>query len=168
MYITHVGAVLSLFSSAFFLRPSLAGLRGHTYRLVQRAAPLVLSSSASVFEKQLDRQLSVIFPEEPSTTQIFFIFPLPLNSDQFMWSLLALVANPTINNKGFLCSNPKVLLSVFCLLTEEGDILELSKILNKKTLPLDYKKCFVMNLSTVPNFNLLSISKFIYIYIYIY
>ncbi len=31
-----------------------------------------------------------------------FIFPLPPNTDQFMWLLMALVANPTINRKIYI------------------------------------------------------------------
>ncbi len=70
--------------SEFFLRPPRAGLRGHTYRLLQgpnRLRPrsgafsvrigkfwnrlpvhLVLAPSVSIFEKQLDRHWSEIFP----------------------------------------------------------------------------------------------------------
>ncbi len=69
--------------SDFFIHPPRAGLRGHTYRLLQGSsrllcrsgafsvrvvnywirlpAPLVLSPSVSVFKKQLDRQWSEIF-----------------------------------------------------------------------------------------------------------
>ncbi len=71
----------------FFLRPPRAGLRGHTYRLLQAPsrlrrrngtfsvrvvkywnrlpAHLVLSPSVSIFKKQLDRQWSKIFPVAP-------------------------------------------------------------------------------------------------------
>ncbi len=78
---------VDLNSSDFFLRPPRAGLRGHTYRLLQlpsrlrrrsgvfsvRAvkywnrllAHLVLSPSVSIFKKQLDRQWSEIFDAAP-------------------------------------------------------------------------------------------------------
>ncbi len=67
--------------SDFFLRPPRAGLRGHTYRLLQGPSGafsvrvvkywnrlpvhLVLSPSVSIFKKQLDRQWSEIFPAAP-------------------------------------------------------------------------------------------------------
>ncbi len=73
--------------SEFFLRPPRAGLRGHTYRLLQRPsrlrrrsgafsvrivkfwnrlpAHLVLAPSVSIFKKQLDRHWSEIFPAAP-------------------------------------------------------------------------------------------------------
>ncbi len=73
--------------SEFFLHPPRAGLRGRTYRLLQGPsrlrrrsgafavrivkfqnrlpAHLVLSPSVSIFKKQLDRQLSEIFPAAP-------------------------------------------------------------------------------------------------------
>ncbi len=68
---------IDLNPSNFFLRPPRAGLRGHTYRLLQGPSgafsvrvvkylkrlptPLVLSPSLSIFKKQLDRQCSEIF-----------------------------------------------------------------------------------------------------------
>ncbi len=73
--------------SEFFLRPNRAGLRGHTYRLLQGPSrlrrrssafsvrvvkywnrlqtPLVLTPSVSIFKRQLDRQWSEIFPAAP-------------------------------------------------------------------------------------------------------
>ncbi len=73
--------------SEFFLRPPRAGLRGHTYRLLQGtsrlrrssgafsirivkfwnrlSAHLVLSPSVSIFKKHLDHQWSEIFPAAP-------------------------------------------------------------------------------------------------------
>ncbi len=73
--------------SEFFLHPPRAGLRGHTYRLLQGPsrlrrrsgafsvrivkfwnrlpAHLVLSPSVSIFKKQLGRQWSEIFPAAP-------------------------------------------------------------------------------------------------------
>ncbi len=73
--------------SDFFLRPARAGLRGHTYRLLQGPsrlrrrsgafsarvvnywnrlpAPLVLSPSVSIFKKQLDRQWPETIPITP-------------------------------------------------------------------------------------------------------
>ncbi len=60
--------------SDFFLRPPRAGLRGHTYRLLQGPvvkywnrfpAHLVLPPSVSIFKKQLDRQWCEIFPAAP-------------------------------------------------------------------------------------------------------
>ncbi len=78
---------LDLNPSEFFLRPPRAGLRGHTYRLLQGPsrlrrrsgafsvrilkfwnrlpAHLVFSPSVSIFKKQLDRQWSEIFPAAP-------------------------------------------------------------------------------------------------------
>ncbi len=75
---------VDLNSSEFSLRPPRAGLRGHTYRLLQGpsrlrrrsgafsvrvvkfwnrlSAHLVLSPSVSIFKKQLDCQWSEIFP----------------------------------------------------------------------------------------------------------
>ncbi len=71
----------------FFLRPPRAGLRGHTYRLLQGpsrlrrrsgvfavrivkywnslSAHLVLAPSVSIFKKQLGRHWSEIFPAAP-------------------------------------------------------------------------------------------------------
>ncbi len=73
--------------SEFFLRPPRAGLRGHTYRLLQGPsrlrrrsgafsvcivkfwnrlpAQLVLAPSVSIFKKQLDRHWFEIFPAAP-------------------------------------------------------------------------------------------------------
>ncbi len=73
--------------SGFFLRSPRAGLRGHTYRLLQGPSRLrrrsgafsvrimkfwnrfpthlVLPPSVSIFKKQLDRQWSEIFPAAP-------------------------------------------------------------------------------------------------------
>ncbi len=78
---------VDLNTSDFFLHPPQAGLRGHTFRLLQGPSrlrrrsgvfsvrvvkywnrlpvPLVLSPSVSIFKKQLDRQWSEIFPAAP-------------------------------------------------------------------------------------------------------
>ncbi len=78
---------VDLSPSEFFLHPPRAGLRGHTYRLLQGPsrlrrssgaffvrivkfwnrlpAHLVLSPSVSIFKKQLDRHWSEIFPAAP-------------------------------------------------------------------------------------------------------
>ncbi len=91
---------VELNQSDFFLRPPPAGLRGHTYRLLQGPshlrrrsgafsvrivkfrnrlpAPLVLSPSVSIFKKQLDRRWSVIFPAVPVTPD-YLCFPLTPN-----------------------------------------------------------------------------------------
>ncbi len=78
---------VDLTPSEFFLRPPRAGLRGHTYRLLQGPnrlrrrsgsfsvlvvkywnrlpAHLVLAPSVSIFKKQLDRHWFEIFPAAP-------------------------------------------------------------------------------------------------------
>ncbi len=79
--------ISSLNPAEFFLRPPRAGLRGHTYRLLQgpsrlrrrsgafsvrvvkywnrRPAHLDLAPSVSTFKKQLDRHWFEIFPAAP-------------------------------------------------------------------------------------------------------
>ncbi len=78
---------VDLNQSDFFLRPPRAGLRGHTFRLLQGPrrlrrrigafsirvvkywnrlpAHLVLAPSVSIFKKQLDRHWFEIFPAAP-------------------------------------------------------------------------------------------------------
>ncbi len=72
---------------------------------------------------------------------------------------LYLLLSRTQGFRRIICSLPLLCLGLyqfFCLLSEEGGILEPSKIFNQKCLPLDYKKSSVMNEPTIPNlFNLL-------------
>ncbi len=101
-------------------------LRVHTYRLLQEPsrfrrrngafsvrvvkywnrlpALLVMPPSVSVFKKTVEPSVSrnvsfsacVISVPQHYGDPSLFMFPLSPNSDQFMWSLLVLVANPTI------------------------------------------------------------------------
>ncbi len=108
--------------SAFFLHPPRAVLRAHTYKLLQKRsrlracyailkqAPFVLSTSLSVLKKTVVlpvvRNLSwstcvnsVSFHRRFSLycNPKVFMSPWPPIPCLFMWSLLALVATPTIN-----------------------------------------------------------------------
>ncbi len=113
---------IDLSPSDFFLRPHRARLRGHIYGLLQGRrssafsvrfvkywsklpVPLVLSPLVSILKKQLGRQWSEICVISVPLHRHFslycnpklLMFPLPPNTDQFMWLLLSLVASPTIN-----------------------------------------------------------------------
>ncbi len=106
---------VDLSPSDFFLCKFRHAQRGHTYRLLQEPSRLRRRNGALPVRVvtvwtvclRLNRNLScricVIPVPHHRHPDLYcsprrFMFPLPPNSDLFMWSLLVLVANPT-NNK---------------------------------------------------------------------
>ncbi len=100
---------VDLSPSDFFLRPPRAGLRGQTHRLP--LAPLVMSPSGFIFKKNswtvngpksslqhlcnfcspspIFFSIFIVTPDYPDPQIVYFML--------YIWSLLALVANPTID-----------------------------------------------------------------------